>query len=768
MAQTIKTALYSDHTFRFTMGLSPFDHFPTSPVLCDLPAEGASIHRDEQGMLRSRKKNYTFRYDPPTRIFKLTSNNEEVLSGQIRTVDVTPEISFNLAAGDRVFGMGEATGQFDRNDQNFRIMNLDTLLFSIPGSSYASFPFFIIKRQNTFTGIFFLCSFPLITRIDRATDETSGPAVRFQIENGGEEFLYDVFAFSGSLPQILDEYTQLTGRPTFLPAWSLGFHQSRWSYKTKDRVLEIARRFRSADLPLDAIHLDIHYMDGYKVFTFNPRHFAEPREMHRLLGDQGVRTVAIVDPGVKIEDGYKTYEQGKIGQYYCLTAEGHPYNGKVWPGPVVFPDFTRKEVQHWWGDAHGDLFEAGVSGIWNDMNDPVLWMNKTYDPLTEDIGHAAGSHRRNRNLYANFQAEATTFGFQRHRQGERPFILTRSAFCGIQKHAAVWTGDNHSTWEHLRENLHMVINLGLSGVPFCGADVGGFASGPGARGVLKIFKNKELFARWIQLGSLMPFFRVHTALLSYSQEPWSFGEEVLAISRKHMKRRYRLLPYIYQLARESHETGSPMVRPLFYEFPDFKACDDQFMLGSALLAAPVLSPGMSSRLVHLPPGDWYEYETGMLYSGNSQHEFELQPGYYPLFVKAGTILPVCTASRNAEESLKGSAGLEIYPAEKMRGTLFYDDLSSESSPIFKQEIAGERLHNGNLQLTTRTMESSMEPPVKERTLRLPAQYRTMIKNGQRRDGEAIHLIREDRNIEMQVFKVSMGEAEWEFPYTSSW
>lgn len=750
------------------MGLNPFENFPSSPILTDLPAETASIHRDEQGMLRSRKKNYIFRYDPPTRIFKLTMLNEEVLSGQLRWVDTAPEISFNLAARDRVFGLGEATGQPDRNDQSFRIMNLDTLLFSIPGSSYASFPFFIVKRQNTFTGIFFLCTFPLRARIDSATDETSGPAVRFQVENGGEEFLYDVFAFSGSLARILDEYTRLTGRPALLPAWSLGFHQSRWSYKTKEKVLEIARRFRSADLPLDAIHLDIHYMDSYKVFTFHPRHFAAPEEMHRTLQAQGVRTVAIIDPGVKIEDGYKTYEQGKVGGYYCLTAEDSAYNGRVWPGPVVFPDFTRPEVRHWWGDAHQDVFEAGVSGIWNDMNDPVLWMNKTYDPLAEDIQHAAGSHRRFRNLYANFQAEGTALGYEKHRSAERPFILTRSAFCGIQKHAAVWTGDNHSTWEHLRENLHMVINLGLSGVPFCGADVGGFASGPGARGVLKIFKNKELFARWIQLGSLMPFFRVHTALLSYSQEPWSFGEEVLAIARKHMKRRYRLLPYIYRLARESHESGAPMVRPLFYEFPDWDHSDDQFMLGSSLLAAPVLYPGQTRRPVHLPPGDWYEYETGMLYSGNSQHEFDLKAGYYPLFVRAGTILPVCAAERNAEESLKAGWALEIYPADTMNGFFLFDDLKTRSSATFSQELEGTRLHNGDLRLRVKNRTKDAELPLQERTLRLPAMYRTMIDKGQRQDGESLHLIREDRNIEMQSFKVGMDEAEWEFPYTSNW
>ncbi len=769
---TVKAALYGSRVFRFCISDRPLELFPDSSILQPgVRQERASIHKDPQGMLVTRKRSLHFVFDPPTGHFKLTGDGQEIAAGTVQTGAYNqPLFTVRLRPRDRVYGFGAASGQADRNNQNFRLVNLDTMFYSVPGATYASFPFFIVSRENRFSGIFLHSTRPGRVSIDNSEDHPDGPSVRFDLESEGNDRPVDVFVFHGTLPEILESYCELTGRPFLPPVWALGFHQSRWSYKSAARVLELAARFRAEKIPVDAVHLDIHYMDDYKVFTWNPLRFEKPGDMHRRLAELGIHTVAVVDPGVKIEDGYKVYEQGKQGDYFCKTHDHFPYVGKVWPGNTVFPDFTRKDVRDWWADCHLALFKEGVSGIWNDMNDPVLKIGKNYNPLAEDIEHFTGPHREVRNLYANLEAEAANTAFRKHLPLARPFILTRSAFCGIQKHAALWTGDNHSTWEHLRENLYMVLNLGLSGVPFSGADVGGFAAGPGMTGVVKVIKQKELFARWMELGSLLPFFRTHTVLFSHDQEPWSFGEEVTAVCRKHIQRRYRLMPYLYALAHESHRTGAPIARPVFFEFPDVdhEFVRDSFMLGPHLLAAPVLEPRATTRRVYLPPGDWYEFETMRLYPGGETHEFAVKLGYYPLFVRAGAILPVCAAERNAEASMRSSLTLEVYPGDHMTGELILDDLLTPAAERYRLQCRGERDRTGALFLRLNQVERGFSPETTQIRVRVPTNYQSMVVGGARVDGVTEDLSREDRAIEMRAFPLDRDATAVEFRFTSGW
>lgn len=769
-AYTVKAAVYSGRIFRFCISDAPLEDFPESAVLePGLRREKASIHKDAQGMLVTRRRKQSFVFDPPTGHFKLTLDGRELAAGRVQTGPYyAPLFSVRLQPGDRVFGFGAASGQADRNNQDFRLINLDTMFYSVPGATYGSFPFFLVARGDHFTGVFLHTTLPAQVSIDNSEDHPDGPSVRFSLEVGDRNPPVDVFLMHGTPGEILEQYSEITGRPYLPPAWALGFHQSRWSYKSAGRVLELAERFRAEQVPVDAVHLDIHYMDEYKVFTWNPLRFEQPGKLHKELERLGVRTVAIVDPGVKIEDGYKIYEQGKQGDYFCKTRDNYNYVGKVWPGNTVFPDFTRRDVRDWWADCHLALFKEGVSGIWNDMNDPVLKMGKNYDPLEEDIKHHAGSHREVRNLYANLEAEAAMTAFRKHMPGQRPFVLTRSAFSGIQKYAAVWTGDNHSSWEHLRENLYMVVNLGLSGVPFCGADVGGFAGGPGMTGVVKLVKQKELYARWMELGSLMPFFRTHTVLFSHDQEPWSFGEEVLEVCRKHIRRRYRLLPYIYRLMHESHRTGAPLVRPLFYHYPglDYDEVRDQFMLGPDLLAAPVLEARARERRVVLPAGEWYEFETLKAYAGG-EHLFDVKPGYYPLFVRAGAILPVCAAGRNAAESLGAGLQLEVYPGDALAGGFVLDDLTSPGGGRLRLECKGERDRTGTLKLDLNWAERDFDPGERPLALRLPVNYQSMTVDGRRVDGTTEDLSSEDRGFQMNSFPLESRARGIEFRFKST-
>ncbi len=538
--------------------------------------------------------------------FALREGNTQNLSGAATTQPYAIEIDTGSA---EVFGFGAATGGAARNDARFRIMTRDTLFYGIAGASYTALPFFIARDGSRAVGVLVATTYPLDVAVTDgkvslvAACDTDGTPV-------------DVIVFRGSIVEIVGDLASLVGHSFLPPAWALGFHQSRWSYRSSEAVLDIARRFRTLDLPADVIHLDIHYMDRYRVFTFSPKRFPRPAQMHDELRSLGFRTLAIIDPGVSAVP-YPVYETLRTGDMLVDRRDGEPYEGKVWPGATVFPDFTLERTRQAWGRFHEPLIAAGVAGFWNDMNDPVLRIGEAYDPLAEDVQHHGVPHRRVRNLYANGMAEATVSGLRSLRPGKRPFVLSRSGFLGIQRHAAVWTGDNHSSWEHLRENLHMVLNLGLSGLPITGADVGGFGRGPGKFGAVKPWRpSAELFVRWMELGALMPFFRAHCTLYARRQEPWSFGSRALELCRGVLRRRYRLLPLLYRLALEAHSNGLPIVRPLFMHFDVPKGCGfGQFLLGDGVLAAPILHKGATRREVWLPASLWVDWTTGEAHDG---------------------------------------------------------------------------------------------------------------------------------------------------------
>mgnify|MGYP002388407268 CR=1 FL=1 len=543
---------------------------------------------------------------------------------------------------------------------------------------------------------------------------------------------------------------------------ALGFHQSRWSYKTDRTVLDVARRFRALDLPADVIHLDIHYMDRYRVFTFSPERFPQPAEMHDTLRSLGFRTLAIIDPGVSAVP-YPVYETLRAGDMLLTRSGGEPYEGKVWPGATVFPDFTLERTRRSWGKFHEPLIAAGVAGFWNDMNDPVLRMGEAYDPLAEDVQHHGIPHRRVRNLYANGMAEATVSGLQSMRPHQRPFVLSRSGFLGIQRHAAVWTGDNHSSWEHLRENLHMVLNLGLSGLPMTGADVGGFGRGPGKYGAVKPLRpSAELFVRWMELGALMPFFRVHCTLYAPRQEPWSFGRRALELCRLVLRRRYRLLPLLYLLALEAHSDGLPIVRPLFMHFDVPKGRGTgQFLLGDRVLAAPILHRGATQREVWLPEGSWVDWNTGEAHEGGRSIAVDAPLGITPLFVRAGVALFLAEPGRNAEDTLRAPLALEVHPplrGDVGRGSLFLDDGESASGERFVLDASVERL-DGRLRVKFDRKEDRFVPVQGDLELRVPRGYRSATVDGDRRGLEIRDLTREDRTSIMLATRVPLDARE---------
>ena len=601
-------------------------------------------------------------------------------------------------------------------------MNRDTLFFGIEGATYASFPLVWVRNDD---GDCFVVVVLTSRPLDVSVDDD---AVRF-VEVVDSDAVADVVVIEGGPATILGELRTLLGASFVPPAWALGFHQSRWSYRTDKDVLEVADDARRYDIPLDVVHLDIHMMDAYRVFSWHPRRFPEPARLHAQLRERGVRTMAIIDPGLTTMAPSPVVDELRAIDGLLKTAAGADVVGTVWPGDTVFPDYGKSGVVDVVAAAHRVLTDVGVAGFWNDMNDPVLKVGAVYDPLAQDVLHAAGSHVERRNLYANEMAVTTTTALEAAHHGERHFVLSRSGFLGIQRHAALWTGDNFSSWEQLEESLHMVVHLGLSGVPWSGADIGGFGGRRGKYGIAKLKPPPELFVRWLELGALLPFCRVHSVLYGPRQEPWSFSSAVTSLSRRILRRRSSLLGVLNTLARDAAATGLPVVRPLWLQqtmpsssSPAAAVAQRQFMLGDDLLVAPVLDKGLRRRQVWLPSGGWVDVRDGNVVVAGADGlllDVDAPLGDTPIFARASAVLPTLHPGRNADDTLKNAICFELFAPRAVRGhgRLILDDgVAAHDHAVID---VGAIDNDGLIDVDIVIDERGFTPVQHEFTLRLP-------------------------------------------------
>lgn len=575
-----------------------------------------------------------------------------------------------IEADEHFYGFGERTGLLDQRSQLRTNWTYDALDYDVlTDNMYQAIPFFMALRPGVGYGLFFNTTF--WSQFDIGAEQ---PGV-WRMETQSTEL--DYYIISGPEPaKIIETYTQLTNRMPMPPRWSLGYHQCRWSYESQDVIRQLAREFRVRRIPCDVIHLDIDYMNGYRVFTWSPKRFAEPKELLQELKQDGFKAVTIIDPGVKYEPeaDYAVFDEGVTNNYFVRKTNGQLFHGYVWPDKAVFPDFLRPQVRDWWGSLQKSLTSIGVAGVWNDMNEPALDDrpfgdpgNKISFPLDTPQGpeKEKATHAEVHNLYGLMMAQASYKGLEQLRPTERSFVLTRSGYAGIQQYSAVWTGDNQSLWEHLEMSIPMLCNLGLSGVAFVGADIGGFAGNATA----------ELFARWMQVGMLYPLMRGHSALSTAQHEPWVFGDKVEKICREYIELRYRLLPYIYTLFWEAATRGAPILRPLLYHFPNDPktfTLADQVMLGASLLAAPIYRPGVEHRAVYLPEGRWYDWWSGEAFEGSTHILAQAPLERMPLYVRAGSIIPMAPVMQYVDERPLDQLTLRIWKGTG-EFTLYEDD-----------------------------------------------------------------------------------------------
>ena len=603
--------------------------------------------------------------------------------------------TIHVGEGVDLYGTGEVTGPLKRNGRKISLWNIDTPAYGVDGGShlYQSHPWVMgLRADGSAFGIIADNTWRQTISTDQdVVFESDGPAFRV------------VIIERPNVQQLMQALADLTGHMELPPLWSLGYHQCRHTYYPDGRVMEVADLLRKHQIPSDVIWMDIDYMDGYRIFTFNPDGFSNPLRLNDYLHQQDFKTVYMIDPGVKVEEGYFVDDQGTAGDYWVKDKNGQVFEGNVWPGACHFPDFTRPEVRSWWATLYKDFMATGVDGVWNDMNEPAIF-GQPEGTMPRDNRHlggegvTAGPHLRFHNVYGMNMVRASRQGLLLANPQKRPFILSRSNFLGGQRYAATWTGDNLSHPDHLKLSVPMSLTLGLSGQPFNGPDIGGFCEN----------SNGQLVAEWTALGVYFPFVRNHNTKGTVAQEPWAFTPEVLDVCRTAINRRYRLMPYIYTLFREASTTGMPVMRPLFMADSkdlNLRSEDRSFLLGGDLMIRPQWAEHTA-----MPQQEWQCLE---LEEATDSYQCELRQ-------RPGSVIPLANLAQSTATLRTDSLTLLVCVdgEGKAVGQLYEDegDGFGYREGRYRQTTIEATLRKKQLQVTLRQTDGQL--PAVVRTLRI--------------------------------------------------
>lgn len=612
---------------------------------------------------------------------------------------------------DYLYGIPEHADNFQLRDTRpnigdpYRLYNVDIFEYEIdsPMALYGSIPFMIAQSKSVGTfGVYWLNPsdtwvdiesnhshsrsagvVDMISSLVSSDKKMTGRFTHWFSETG----LMDIWFLPGPDPTTVTKYNaEIFGTMALPPPYSIGLHQCRWNYFSGDEVMQVEAGYDLVDIPLDAIWLDIEYTAGRskKYFTWDPISFGNHIEVAKNLSSRGRRLIAIIDPHIKKEDGYDIYEEAKSMDFWIKDVDKEKsYEGWCWPGASLWPDFLCPKVRDWWASKFEPSYFPGEANtlvdIWNDMNEPSVF-NGPEVTAPRDLRHKGGwEHRDLHNMYGMYVTQATHEGLTKYRGqsgGHRPFILTRSFFAGSQRFSAVWTGDNMARWNHLRATVPMSLSISMAGIPFVGADVGGFFNNP---------ESEELYIRWFQAGAFQPFFRAHAHHDARHREAYLFQGQTLDLIRDAVNLRYSFIPYWYTLFYEAHKTGLPIMRPTWYhESRDENAynLDDQHLVGQALLVKPILEKEVTSAKVYLPSegkSKWYDLNSHTMYEGGNWVSVPVNIGTVPMFQRAGSIIPRQHRLRKSVELLMPDpVSLHIVLGEDQgksyaRGSLYVDD-----------------------------------------------------------------------------------------------
>ncbi|XP_061900188.1 neutral alpha-glucosidase AB isoform X1 [Entelurus aequoreus] len=634
--------------------------------------EAMVIEKDEEGMWEETYKSFTdSKPNGPTAI----------------------GLDFSFPGVEHVYGIPEHADSLrlktTENGDPYRLYNLDVFQYELDNQMalYGSVPVMLAHNAQRTTGIFWLNAaetwvdissntagktvFGKMLDYVQGSSETPQTDVRWISESG----IIDVFIMLGPTPKdVFAQYASLTGTQAFPPLAAVAYHQCRWNYNDQEDVLSVDAGFDEHDIPYDFIWLDIEHTDGKRYFTWDANKFATPKEMLQSLMDKKRKMVTIVDPHIKVDSNYKIHNEIKSQGYYTKNKDGGDYEGWCWPGNAGYPDFSREDMRAWWASMFAyDQYEGSMENMytWNDMNEPSVF-NGPEVTMHKDAKHGDWEHRDLHNMYGLYVQKATAEGLiQRSGGVERPFVLTRAFFAGSQRYGAVWTGDNAAEWGHLKISIPMCLSLGLVGISFCGADVGGFFKSP----------SSELLVRWYQTGAYQPFFRAHAHLDTSRREPWLFGPENTALIREAVRQRYTLLPYWYQQFYHTYRTGHPVMRPLWVEYtqdPATYALEDQFLIGRDLLVHPVTEEGAHGVTAYLPGKEevWFDVHTFQKHNGAQNLYIPVTMSSIPVFQRGGSIIPRKLRVRRSSPCMEHDPYTLIVALDRQRaaeGELYIDD-----------------------------------------------------------------------------------------------
>ncbi len=661
---------YNEHIIRVQMSkYDTFDEYPYAVIM--KPESGTSNVTDKGDSLTLDTGAIRCHVSKSALRLSFENNKGDLLNADDPSFGVSwlgeTVTNYKQLADDEIFlGLGEKGGGVNRRGSSYDNWNTDSFGFDNETDPlYVSTPFFIGIREGKPYGIFFDNTYK--THFNFGTSNNN----RFSYfsADGGDMNYY--FIQGDTVADVIKQYAKLTGTIEMPPLWSLGFQQCRYSYYPDFEVETVAKTFRDKKIPADVIYLDIHYMEAYKAFTFDNKTFPNPKALIEKLESMGFKVVVILDPGIKTEEGYGTYERGVAEDIFVKYPDGTRYEASVWPGNSHFTDFTLEKGRDWWGKELKFYTDMGLEGFWNDMNEPACWGQDMPDMIEFDYEGQQVSHLKARNVYGYQMVRSTFEGARKIMGNKRPFTLTRSGFSGVQRYSAVWTGDNVAGDDYMLLGQRIVNSLGLTGIPFAGYDVGGFVEE----------SSPALFSRWLALASFTPFFRVHSMVNSRDSEPWAYGEEVEEISRNYINLRYKLLPYFYTLFFEAHKTGMPVNRSLAINYHQEGAiyggnAQNEFTLGEWLLVCPTTSTQDFAK-IYLPAGNWYNFFTDEHYQGSQHLIVETSMEDLPVFAKEGSIIPMQNETQNTHEAHDGILRLHIYQgAVQTRQELYEDDGST--------------------------------------------------------------------------------------------
>lgn len=563
-----------------------------------------------------------------------------------------------LQPDEKFIGLGEKVGNLNRRGSSYINWNTDAVDYGPKTDPlYESFPFFIGIHSQLAYGYFLDNTHKSYFDFAASTDD------QFMWLGAEDGDLNYYFFGALTIAEIIKDYTWLTGRMEMPPLWSLGYQQCRWSYMSAQEILDVAQKFRDLNIPADVMYCDIDYMQDFKIFTWNEETFAQPAEFIAKLKAMNFKLVTIVDPGIKIEEGYQQYDEGVKRGYFATYPNGENYIGEVWPGRCHFPDFFREDVREWWGAAFKALTEPGVEGFWNDMNEPAVWNQNM--PWIVKFGDKFMPEVRN--VYGMQMAKATYDGTRKLLSNKRPFVLTRAAYSGTQRYSAVWTGDNTANDDHLLLGARLVNSLGVTGLSMVGVDIGGFSGNP----------TPELMVRWNSLGTYTPMYRNHAIQHSNYREPWQYGPENMELIKQSIEQRYRLLPYLYSTFYESTKTGMPVCRTLAIDYTHDELIysedyQNQFMFGNALLVAPVISTDHTAK-VYLPQGHWYRLSTDEYFEGKQAYIVDAPLHDLPVFVKVSSIIPMQNVIQSTQDVGDDVLQLHLWKGNESTSFTYYED-----------------------------------------------------------------------------------------------